>query len=383
MYSENSEFEKTADYLVKLTLSALKGGAPPEKPENVSFDEVLKNGKRHNIANIAYEAVRKLKNPPEAEIMSKWLKSYVISFKRDELQQNARKQISALLDRMEIRYAFIQGFPIKELYPCAAYRMMSDIDVTVDKESFDAIEKAFTELGFDSKHNTELNEMSVEKDKLHIEFHADVEDADTAEKTGQLPGVFAHSARKENSFEYVPDNTSVYIHNMLHLVRHSRNSGIGIRRVIDAYYLNHGLNDVDFEYAKDFFARHGVDKEAEKIIRLAGIWFSGGEYSQSDIEFERNVYRSGIHGSTETMLNNKFNRERAEGVRHPKLKLIYDNIFAGKEYIYERHPFAKKHRLPTPLARLHRINCLIFGKENRNKALQRIKIIKNSDIKKG
>ncbi|MDE7233472.1 MAG: nucleotidyltransferase family protein, partial [Ruminiclostridium sp.] len=71
------KFMKTANpeaavYLLALLKTVLNGGEPPEKPEGIDFAEVYRLARFHDVANTAFYAIEKLKNPPIEALLKEW-----------------------------------------------------------------------------------------------------------------------------------------------------------------------------------------------------------------------------------------------------------------------------------------------------------------------
>ncbi len=75
-------------YLLALLKSILHEELPPEKPENCSFEQVFVLAKRHSVANMAYYAIQKLKQKPDAALLCEWKEVYEKALVKDVIQQN-------------------------------------------------------------------------------------------------------------------------------------------------------------------------------------------------------------------------------------------------------------------------------------------------------
>ena len=81
------------EYLLHLLRCAVHGAVPEPIPDGVSFEQVLQYGMKHEVANIAFLAVKKLKTPPDETLLQSWQEQYMRAVKRDALQQKARADI--------------------------------------------------------------------------------------------------------------------------------------------------------------------------------------------------------------------------------------------------------------------------------------------------
>ena len=91
------------DYLIHLLKCALNGEVPDEKPDNVSWKEVLLLAKYHNTANTACYAVERLENKPDDVIFSEWKEIKNKALVRDITQRSELKKLSDVFEKSEIK----------------------------------------------------------------------------------------------------------------------------------------------------------------------------------------------------------------------------------------------------------------------------------------
>ena len=58
----NNVLNTNEKYIILLLKSILNNSIPPEKPEDVSFEKIYSLAKYHNIDNMLFYAINKLKN---------------------------------------------------------------------------------------------------------------------------------------------------------------------------------------------------------------------------------------------------------------------------------------------------------------------------------
>lgn len=346
------KFHNEYDYLLHLLACALNGTQPEDIPEEFSFAKVLKYGKTHEVANIAFLAVQKLKTQPEPDILNQWNQVYWQAVKRDVVQKNAREETLNALHSHGIYTLEVQGTVVKKYYPQSHLRMMSDIDIIVPEDKLSELEPIMQSIGYETK-----NPFGVEVDarkgnafiELHTEFFDDVSDTRVA-----LEPPFTYAEYGENYTATVSD-TVFYLFHLLHTIKHCGQKGSGLRRIIDLYYLEKVMPDkVDYNYIDGVLKKYGFYETKVKLIAVKDKWFNGIESDMDLSEFETEILQSGNHGTEELSFKHKFKKEKEQGKRFPKLLYLLAFLFPPKEDIYVAYPFCQEHNYPIILCWVHR-----------------------------
>ena len=340
------------DYLVHLLDSALHGTTPEELPAGLSFEKVLEYGKTHEVANLAYLAVEKLKTPPDARFSELWRQEYLKAIKRDIAQRRAAEEIRTALHSHSICTLEVQGTVVKKYYPQSHLRMMSDIDFIVPKDSLYEAKSALAELGYTVEDQVGI-ELDAVKGNVYAEIHTDFFDGSSA-TSGSLTDAFSYATYGENCTAAVSD-TIFYLFHLLHTIKHALQKGTGIRRIVDLYYLEPAMAErVDHAYIDDFLKKYGFYETKLRLLAVKDHWFNGREPNDDLESFEREIFDSGNHGQLDFSYQHKLERYKDKGSRFPKISYLVDYIFPKKEYVYYMYPYCKEHHYPTALCWVYR-----------------------------
>ena len=372
----NNEYE----YLIHLIYCTIHDCIPQEPSENISLEKVFQFAKNHEVANISFVSMEKIQNGVNEELYKNWKTQYAFSIQRNINQENARNTIVCEFNKRNIRSTELQGTKIKQLYPYAFWRNMSDIDFVVDKQNLSEAEKALKTIGYVTKIFGDYDVSAFANPKIAVEVHTDFFDPNT-EFFGKMTNPFKNAIPSTNDSTYQATKEDFFIYNILHCVKHYRGSGMGIRRIIDVYYLNKKiLPDLDIEFTYDFFKQTGCKKDYEIISEIAENWF-GDNAIGCNLDFEKNkIFMSGTHGNSSISMLNEYERE---GKKHSfKIKKILKLIFPPKANIYSAYSFCSKKQLPIVFCWIYRWCVLIFSKSKRNHAFKTIKNIKDFKVKK-
>lgn len=365
------------DYLVHLVSSYVQGIQPQELPQGLSFEKVFEFGKIHEVANIAFVSIKKLENKPDDNLLSKWKQYYYTSVRRDERQLNSRNQILKGFIENDIRVLEVQGSVIKTLYPSTHLRMMSDIDFIIDIDNLEIANNLLVELGYETYKPNE-NEVNASKKDINIEIHTEFFEKEIAEQKQKyydaMNGSFSLAKPSEiHSLIYRVDETNLYLYSLLHLLKHYRYGGCGIRRFVDFYYMREKFGEkIDFDYINSVLEGVNLLNDAKKLMALVDYWFYDKEYPYDLNQMLSKIYTAGNHGNEKQYYDNRIAFEREHGRRYGKLILIVEFLFPKKRDIYNAYPFCRKHNYPYFLCVIYRT---IFSFSKLEKAFKKIKNI--------
>lgn len=334
--------EREWDYLLHLIRCAIHETDPEEVPEGVDLQRVYECGKYHHVANIAFHSIERLKRRPPEALYEKWQACRDQAVVLDMNQSFAADEITDGFRRLNIRWLEMQGTKLKPLYPQPEYRTMSDIDFIVDPENLKKGELLLQELGYTTKLVREREIVAFREPNIHVELHTEFF-ADTTDYFGVMGLPFGNPHDSD-----LCDLNDFYLYNILHIAKHYFYGGCGIRRVLDAYYLNCAFGgQIDHTYIHTALANVGAEDFATELLELANAWFGLGMPVRSDMATY--ILNSGTHGNQRNELHNRLSRENEWG-----LKYYLRRIAGSKQIMYATYPVLKRHKVLYPLCWLHR-----------------------------
>ncbi len=349
------------EYLIHLIYCTVNGTQPSEKPEEVSFSDVLSIGKAHEVANIAFLSVEKLENKPDEKVFNEWRNSYYLSVQRDSRQWLTREKLVKFLHKNGIRTLEAQGTVTKLLYPSTELRMMSDIDFIIDAENLEKAEELMSGLGYDidTLIPGEFNAQSPGKEQIefHTDFFTEYMFNRKERYSSAVSAPFEHAVPSdEDPLSFRLNDTYFYLYSVLHTIKHYETAGCGIRRILDLYFLKKEYeNKTDTELINSIIDSNGFRESYEKLFALEAIWFENRESELDLSETVNDVVLSGNHGTSSVFVRNNVRKDEQEGIKFPRLKRIIDFIFPSREYICLGYPECRERGYSTAMCRLYRI----------------------------
>lgn len=369
-------FASDYDYLIHIINSVVNKRKPQEKPDNISFKKVLNIARGNEVANIAYLGIKQLDNKPSEEVLNKWKMMFSFSVQRHYNQMALTEFLINKFTDANIRSLQVQGSIIKKLYPQPEYRMMSDIDFIVGPENMDKVAIMLNDMGYSVIYDNPEELQATTPQGLVIEAHADFFGKGTV--CGDVfNNAFSMAEKsKENQFVYTADDTVVYMYNLLHTLKHYLNKGIGIRRILDIYYMDLKLSDkVDMEYINSVIKKAGLEQQTAQLFALAKFWFADVE-PEIDLSNLIHIVRlSGNHGSDAVSIKREYDKfGKKNGVAF-KCKKCLSLFFPTKEKMYASYPEFSDKGYSYMSCWVRRAYGTVTKESNRDRAIDLLKKI--------
>lgn len=369
------EFRDEYEYLIHLVKAALRNEVPMEKPPLLSFEKVFYCGVKHEIANIAFYSVQKLRDKPKQDLFEEWELYCNFAVTRDVNQRFARDEILEEFDKHHIRSIEAQGTKVKELYPHPEYRTMSDIDFIVDLGSLGLAKEILQGLGYQCEDVDGVEVDGFREPNIHVEIHTEYF-PNTCPYHGVMRPPFS-SVDKTGSY----DINEFYIYNMLHIAKHYYNRGCGIRRIMDVHCLNAQYEKVvDEEYVKSVFEKAGVKEFVRNVSLLAECWFGEGDSIDETNRMETYLFHAGLHGNMQICMNNRLRKLYGERAYFYRIRYCLGRLFANRETMCIHYPVLERIKVLYPVCWMHRLFRMAHS-ANRHKIMEEVKAVVSSNLK--
>lgn len=358
-------------YLIHLLRCAIHGEIPRELPEELSFEKVYQYAMDHDVANLAFYAVERLHNRPDAELYAQWGRRRDLALMRDMNQEFARHEILTEFDSRGIPFKELQGTILKRLYPRPEYRTMSDLDFIVEKTRLEECSAILENLGYNCSWRGRDEVNGIRRPGIFVELHTHYFSKES-DYYGTMELTFGRKAFAETAA-----STELYLYSILHAAKHYFAGGCGIRRVLDMYYLDANYGDViDRNHVNAVLEKAGVERFAQEFSDLARAWFGTGDGSAGVTAMEQYILGSGLHGKRENFISSKLRRiEKGSSYSFgAKIRYLFTRLFPGDQTMLRHYPVLRKCRILYPFCWFHRIIRMLLGK-NRDMAVADLKLV--------
>ncbi len=364
-------YEKEYSYLIHLLRCAINGDIPRELPEGMSFSKVYQYAMEHDVANLAFYAVEKMKNFPESSLYETWAMRRDLALVRDMHQSFAHGELAQSFAIAEIPFKELQGTVLKKFYPRTEYRTMSDLDFIVEDSRLEECYTILKDLGYRVSRIGTDELVGFRDPDIVVEIHTDYF-SHRSDYYGLMDLSFSETPPTD-----IESATELYLYNILHVAKHYFAGGCGIRRVLDVYYLDRFCADkIDRAVADEILKKADLTSFSRELSALGRQWFADGVTDKTTAAMEQYIFQSGTHGKRENYIHNKISRGQKGkySTFYAKAKYLISRVFPGDRVMLRNYPVLQKSKILYPLCWCHRIVAMLLGK-NRKACFRDMKLI--------
>lgn len=372
------ERKRTGYELIYLTACALHGAAPDEElTAGMNLPLLCRFAGAHALDAIFCMAVEGTAAYERAEpaLQKKMQDAKNKAIRKNMLLDAERKSLFAWMDAEAIWHMPLKGVLLKELYPKAGMRQMSDNDILFAAAAQYRVRDHMKACGYTAvsvgKGNHDVyKKPPVYNFEMHTALFGSMHDplwqdyyADVKERL--LPD-------SEASFGFHFREEDFYLYFMAHACKHYKTGGTGLRTLTDTYvYIRSKGGTLDRTYIATEAEKLGISDFEEAVRKLAEKLFRAPVFpSESALsEEERGMLSyflySGTYGTTENHVKNRLDKLQEDGApitKKTKRKYLWRRLFPDMEWYKSYAPFCYRHRWAIPFFWVWRLVRGVFTK---------------------
>jgi len=360
----------TEKLVLYLCLCAINNTSPSEDiMKDADIKEIYRYGITHKVIALVCYALEKIMQVPVPFVEAK-----TKAIRKDMLMDAEFQKISAFMEDKGIFYMPLKGALLKELYPKAGMRQMSDVDIFYDSDFREEVKEYMLSLSYECTACTDSQDAYKRQPVYNFEFHhllfSQVESKALYEYYKDIESRIVKD--KENSFRYDMTEEDFYIYLIAHEYKHFSQFGTGIRSLLDVIvFLRRYEETLDMDYICSELEKLNISEFEEKQRELCKKLDSDNFYRNLSVNEEELLscfLCGGVYGDYRTGIVNRMagktgekNREVTKG---KKIKYIFNRIFPPIEYYRAAYPFFYKHRLLIPFCVVYRVFLALFKRND-------------------
>ena len=331
----------------------------PKKIDSEFLSTVFKFSKAHDVAHIVGLSLKKLGLLSDDEISEKFNKEIDIAMYRYLQISAAFSEIKNVLEDEKIPYIPLKGAVLRNYYPQPFLRTSSDIDILIKKDDIKKAENVFTKkykykvVIIGNSHDVSF----MTPGGVHLELHFRlIEQMPKAEKI--LENIWDIAEKDgESLYCYRMPNEYFLFYHITHMARHFIYGGIGIKPVIDLYFID--KMGVDTDKAEKILKEAGLLTFTKEIKHLFDVWWNGAEQTELSKQIHRYILLSGTYGNFENY------SVASQIVNGGKFKTLLKKIFLPYNDLKTFYPVLVKYPILTPLYQIRRwFRIFFFGRKS-------------------
>ena len=245
---------------VECLLSVLKQhlhGEASVGMDDIDWNEVVSIAQKHQIQSILYFQCKSI---PEIDEQLKL--DYIMCLARHAQIKDTQCELQSIIG--DNQCLFFKGMSVANLYPYPPLRSMGDIDVLVNADNLENVDKLLVSNHF-SCVQKDKDEWIYIRNQINVEVHTSLMHHDQ-KNYHYFSNPWLHVNGENRDWEYW------FLYLLSHLRAHLVAGGVGIRQFYDLAVVIKSVN-LDFQRISKETKKMGIDLFTDRIFALLSHWF--------------------------------------------------------------------------------------------------------------
>lgn len=207
---------------------------------------------------------------------------------------------------------------------------MSDLDILISLEDRERAREILEGLGYTTmEFGKGKDDVYYKKPAMNIEIHNNLFDRSEEEMYhyfSKMSSMEKAKSKTEYSYEFSKEDTLIY--GIVHLVKHFKNTGIGIRYIMDWWlYIDKYRESLNWEYIESSLKELNIYEFYKNIISLGDYWFGEREATELILQLEEYIVDSGIYGIDSNRYLNILTENSDDSSKSGKISTLKNMFF--------------------------------------------------------
>lgn len=280
-----------------LAACAVKGEVPDSgRVSEMDLTALYQAAERHNLTAVAAMALESagIRQEPFLQAEGKAIRK-AAAFDLE------RADVLAALEEAGIRYMPLKGCILKDHYPRLGMRQMADIDILIDPERREDVQRIMEGRGYTSELLPYSAHDTYQKPPVfNFEMHRLLFTVLSGEKLYlYFRNIWDRVIKDaDNAYGYHLSPEDFYLHMIAHEYKHYSGGGTGLRSLLDTWvYLLHMGESMDRAYLAGELEKLELTDFEKTNRELAQKVFDGGTMTKADEEMLDYILSSGTYGT--------------------------------------------------------------------------------------
>ena len=300
------------------------------------------------------------KEDPEIKRLEKGSCNEVIA---NERQLKKYYQLLEAFENEKIDYMSLKGIRLKEMYPQTEMRSMGDIDILIQPEQYEKIEKILHSMDFEFVADSDHEYIWRTADNVTLELHKRLIPSYNKDYYAYFGDGWS-KAKKVGDYKYKMTSEDEYLYLFVHFSKHYRDGGIGIKHLADLWVYEKSVT-LDIDYITAELEKLGLLKFYQNIKDVLSAWFEEGTHNEVTEMISRVIIESGAYGQRERSILASNVRKKAANNCPSRAKSLMVKLFLPYKNMCIKYPYLKKYPVLLPIAHIIRITDALLNKKNK------------------
>lgn len=259
-------------YLLDVLAAFFNNKAAPDPPDELDVEALTQLAKRQKVAPLLAYVSLSAPNASTPAILAKCGSALNAAVEDEALQTQEFNALNQAFREAGVCYMPLKGFLMRDLYPEAYLRTMSDYDVLVRPEDFDKAREALERQGYEYVKGDEHHDVFLKAGRFMVEQHYKLFNASGAFERGRSVSWKRLVAYESTEYRFTDEDFYRYM--LEHLLKHWIQSQTVLRDYLDvAIYLRARGATLDRKKLDADLDSAGTLEFVKNIERLVDAWF--------------------------------------------------------------------------------------------------------------
>lgn len=368
--------------IILLTRSAMTGRAE-RLPAAFDLEAAVALTVQHQITPLIYYGAVNCGITSNTDGMDKLLSltAQLVSISESQILELSR--LTRAFEEEGLDYLLLKGCKMKQLYPQAEMRVMSDLDILIRPSQYERMKPIMRQLGFTEGIESD-HELHWSKRKIHVELHKRLIPSYNEDYYAYFgDGWMRAKPTGDGSHSYRFSDEDELIYLFCHFAKHYRDGGIGIKHLTDLWVYCKKKPQMNKAYLRAELEKLGLAAFYENVMMTCAVWFDAAAPTEMTDFLSNVIVNSGAYGNGETQRVSwavRISQEDSSGKKaHLRWKL--EVIFLPYWKMCLKYPVLKKLPVLLPFFWVVRwVETLLFRPKNIRKQIEHAKEMKPEDI---
>lgn len=305
--------------------------------------------KSHDLSHIVASVLQKNGMLGNDTVSANFQKQQMLAVYRYERARQTSVEIYRTFEENKIPFLPLKGAVLREYYPLPWMRTSCDIDILVRPEDLKSTISVLVEhLKYQKikRHTHDVKMLSPNGVFLELHFLL-LEDSVSKSCSAILSDIWEHVSPKEGySYQMQMPDELFYFYHLVHMAKHIKNGGCGIRPFLDLWMLDNAMHG-EKEKRDALLKKGGLLVFAEAARALSKVWFSNAPHNDTTRILQKFILGGEAYGTTA-------NKIAIQHIKRGGKLYLLSKLFVPYDVIKYRYPILQKHKWLLPLMQIRR-----------------------------
>lgn len=353
--------QQTGEILMQLIRSEVCG-LPLHFSDDVQLSdkclaELLISARKHDVSHIVASALIKNELLKESSLAGVFKDELYTAVFMSEKTVAVFNDVCSAFEAENIPYIPLKGMVIRDYYPQPWMRTSRDIDILVKKEDISSAVRVLCEKRDCSVFNSGEHDVTLKSSEgIFVEIHFSLLGNKKSPLYSDILEKVWETAYHVEGCRYSFDAETVYYYHILHMAKHFRIGGCGIRPFLDLWLIDKNITFND-KGILPLFEKSNLLLFFTNAEKLSRVWFGSELHDETTLTMQEFIFEGGSFGSAKTRIASQ--QHNSGG----KKRYLFSRVFIPLKQLKAEYPVLRKCVIFSPFCIVHRWCSLLFGKK--------------------